>query len=105
MFRASACVCIRAPATVALPRFTIWLPVMGVSGPSRVNGTYHVAVAQKERVRRTRLLILVAGVFSLLGLLNVMLINNDMTGIEESGPQRLALAGVGIGLFVPSLLA
>ena len=102
---------------------------MGVSGPSRVNGTYHVAVAQKERVRRTRLLILVAAVFSLLGLLNVVLINNDMirsaiafasrgsgieevvlinndmTRIEESGPQHLALAGGGIAHFVPSILA
>jgi hypothetical protein len=78
---------------------------MGVSGPSRVNGTYHVAVAQKERVRRTRLLILLGTVLSLVGMLNVVLINNDMTRIEESGPQHLALAGGGIAHFVPSILA
>lgn len=78
---------------------------MGVSGPSRVNGTYQIAVAQRERIRRTRLLILVGATFSLLGLLNVAMINDDMTRIEESGPQHLALAGGGVAHFVPSILA
>ena len=78
---------------------------MGVSGPTRANGTYRGAVAQRERVRRSRLLTLIGAVLGLLGLLNVAAINNDMTRIEESGPQQLALAGGGIAHFVPSILA
>lgn len=78
---------------------------MGVSGPSRINGTYHVAVAQRERVRRTRVLIFIGVLVALLGLVNVVLINHDMTGIEEAGPQRLALAGGGVAHFVPSILS
>ena len=78
---------------------------MGVSGPSRVNGAYHVGVAQRERLRRARLLILVGAALTLLGLVNVVVINSVMTRIEESGPRQLALAGGGIAHFVPSILA
>jgi hypothetical protein len=45
--------------------------------------------------------ILVAAV----GLLNVLLINGDMTRLEQSGPERLAIAGSGLDRFVPSLLS
>jgi hypothetical protein len=40
----------------------------------------------------------------MLGALNVVLINADMTRIEQSGPARLALAGSGIEHFIPSIL-
>jgi hypothetical protein len=78
---------------------------MAIPGPTRANGTYHAAVAQKQRLRRARLLILVGAAFGLLGLANVLAIHNDMTRIEESGPQHLSLAGGGITHFVPSILA
>jgi len=78
---------------------------MSVPGPTRANGTYRAAVAQRERVRRSRLLMLVGAVLAGFSLLNVAAINNDMTRIEESGPQHLALAGGGIAHFVPSILA
>jgi hypothetical protein len=73
--------------------------------PGRVNGTYHAATALRERQRRTRLLIVIGALLSGLGLLNVVLINNDMTRIEKTGPERLALAGGGIDHFVPSILS
>lgn len=78
---------------------------MGVAGPSRVNGTYHAAEAQKERTRRTRVLILIAGVVAAVGAINVALVNADMSRIERQGPERLALAGGGIDHFVPSILS
>jgi hypothetical protein len=68
------------------------------------NGTYHAPVIQKERTRRVRLLIGIGGVLSLIGLLQVLLINADMTRIEQSGPQRFALAGDTIAHFMPSIL-
>jgi hypothetical protein len=77
---------------------------MVVPEAGRVNGTYHAAQTLKERVRRTRLLIGIGAVLSLLAGLNVVLINADMTRIEQGGPQRLALAGGGIAHFVPSIL-
>jgi hypothetical protein len=78
---------------------------MAVPGPTRANGTYHAAVAQEQRRQRARLLILVGAALGVLGLFNVVAIHNDMTRIEESGPQHLALAGGGITHFVPSILA
>src|SRR5919204_4397716 len=78
---------------------------MRASGPARANGTYRAAVVQRERVRRSRLLMLVGAALALLGVLNVVAINNDMTRIEETGPRQLALAGGGIAHFVPSILA
>jgi hypothetical protein len=76
---------------------------MSVPGAGRVNGTYHAAVAQKERARRTRLLIGIGGALAALGMINVALTNADMTRIEQSGPERLALAGGGVDHFVPSI--
>jgi hypothetical protein len=72
--------------------------------PGRINGTYHAAAVIRERQRRTRLLILVGALLSGLSLLNVVLVNNDMTRIERTGPERLALAGGGIDHFVPGIL-
>jgi hypothetical protein len=69
------------------------------------NGTYHAALAQRERARRTRLLIGLGALLSLVGLVQVVLINADMTAIEQSGPERLALAGDMVAHFVPSILA
>jgi len=77
---------------------------MSVPETGRVNGTYHAAAAQRERLRRTRLLIGIGGVLAALGIINVVLINADMTRIEQSGPERLALAGNGLEHFVPSIL-
>jgi hypothetical protein len=78
---------------------------MAVPEASRVNGTYHAADAQKDRARRIRLLLAVSVVVTAFGLLNVVLVNADMTRIEQSGPERLALAGGGIDHFVPSILS
>jgi hypothetical protein len=77
---------------------------MVVPEASRVNGTYHAAEVLKERVRRTRLLIGIGALVAALAGLNVVLINADMSRLEQSGPQRLALAGGGIDHFVPSIL-
>ena len=77
---------------------------MVVPEASRVNGTYHAAEAVKERVRRTRLLIGLGAAVAALAGLNVILINADMIRIEQSGPQRLALAGGGVEHFIPSIL-
>jgi hypothetical protein len=77
---------------------------MVVPETSRVNGTYHAAQTLKERVRRTRLLIGIGAAVSLLAGLNVVLVNADMSRMEQAGPQRLALAGGGIDHFVPSIL-
>jgi hypothetical protein len=71
----------------------------------RVNGTYHAPTAQRQAQRRTRLLIGIGGLVALVSLVQIVLLNRDMTGIEQSGPERLALAGGGIDRFVPSLLA
>jgi len=78
---------------------------MAVPETSRVNGTYHAADSQKVRLWRTRALIGVGVVVTAFGLLNVFLVNADMTRIEQSGPQRLALAGGGIDHFVPGILS
>ena len=74
-------------------------------GPGRVNGTYHAAEAHKQRTRRIRLLILIGGLLTVLGAVNVVLVNADMSRIEREGPERLALAGGGIDHFVPSILS
>jgi hypothetical protein len=71
----------------------------------RTNGTYHGAAIQKQRLTRTRILIAVGALLTVFGATNVVAINNDMTRIEESGPQQLALAGGGVAHFVPSILA
>jgi hypothetical protein len=78
---------------------------VAVQGPSRANGTCHAAVAQRERVRRTWLLIGAGAALSLLAFVQVLLVNSDMTRIEQSGPERLALAGDTVAHFVPSILA
>ena len=83
---------------------TISCRAMTVPEVGRTNGTYHAAVVQRERSRRSRLLIGVGGVLATVGMINVALTNADMTRIEQSGPERLALAGGGIDHFVPSIL-
>jgi hypothetical protein len=72
---------------------------------TRANGTYHATTAQRHRAQRTRSLIAVGGLCTVLGVINVALTNADMTRIEQSGPERLALAGSGLDHFVPSILA
>jgi hypothetical protein len=69
------------------------------------NGTYHAPVIQKERARRVRVLIGVGVVLSVLGIAQVLLINGDMTRLEQTGPQRFALAGDTVAHFIPSILA
>jgi hypothetical protein len=59
---------------------------------------------QRERSRRIRLLIGIGGALSLIGIVQVLLINADMTRIEQTGPQRFALAGDTLAHFMPSLL-
>src|SRR5437660_2779165 len=73
-------------------------------GPKQTTGTYHGDVLLRERPRRTRLLIGIGGTLALVGIINVALINAEMTRIEQSGPERLALAGNGLEHFVPSIL-
>lgn len=68
------------------------------------NGTFHAAAAQRERLRRIRILVAIGGVLSLIGIIQVVLINADMTRIEQSGPQRFALAGDVVAHFMPSIL-
>jgi hypothetical protein len=68
------------------------------------NGTYQAQMLQRDRVRRIRILVGIGGVLSLIGLIQVVLINADMTRIEQSGPQRFALAGDAVAHFVPSIL-
>jgi hypothetical protein len=68
------------------------------------NGTYHAPVVRRERSRRIRILIGVGAVLSLIGAVQVFLINSDMTRLEQAGPQRFALAGDTIGHFIPSIL-
>jgi hypothetical protein len=77
---------------------------MAVHGPIQTNGTYHAEEVHKQRVLRTRWLIGVGAVLSVLGLLQMALINADMTHIEQSGPPRLALAGDTLAHFMPSIL-
>lgn len=72
--------------------------------PRSTNGTYHAPVIQRERSRRVRLLIAVGGVLSLIGIVQVLLINADMTRLEQAGPPRFALAGDTLAHFMPSLL-
>jgi hypothetical protein len=72
---------------------------------ARVNGTYHASDAPRRYNLQTRVLIGIGAFLALLGALNVYLINNDMTRIEQSGPPQLALAGGGIDRFVPTLLS
>jgi len=71
---------------------------------SVTNGTYHAPVAQRERLRRVRLLIGLGGLLSLLGFVQVVLINAEMTRLEQAGPGRLALAGDTLAHFMPSIL-
>jgi hypothetical protein len=78
---------------------------MVVPGTGRVNGTYHAADSQKGRVLRVRLLIGIGAAVAAFGLLNVVLVNADMTRIERTGPEQLALAGGGIDHFVPGILS
>ena len=78
---------------------------MITQGPGRVNGTYHAAEVNQERTRRTRALIVVAGLLAVVGAINIVLVNADMNRIEREGPERLALAGGGIDHFVPSILS
>ena len=68
------------------------------------NGTYHAPVIKRERTRRIRILIGVGAVLSLLGLVQVLLTNADMTRLEQAGPQRFALAGDTVAHFIPSIL-
>lgn len=68
------------------------------------NGTFHAAAAQRERTRRIRMLIGIGGVLSLVGIVQIVLINADMTRIEQSGPQRFALAGDVLAHFMPGIL-
>ncbi len=74
----------------------------GVS--ARANGTYHAVGAPRRSTNQTRLLIGIGGLVSLLAAVNIFLINAEMTDIEQRGPAQLALAGGGLGRFVPSLL-
>src|SRR4051812_44340300 len=69
------------------------------------NGTYHAPVIKRERTRRIRILIGVGAALSLLGLVQVLLVNADMTRLEQAGPQRFALAGDTVAHFIPSILA
>jgi len=69
------------------------------------NGTYHAPVIQRERTRRIRILIGVGAVLSLVGVAQVLLINAEMTRLEQTGPQRFALAGDTVAHFIPSILA
>jgi hypothetical protein len=69
------------------------------------NGTYHAPVILRERARRIRVLIGIGGVLSVFGIAQVLLINADMTRIEQTGPQRFALAGDSVAHFIPSILA
>ncbi|HEV7664780.1 MAG TPA: hypothetical protein VGQ62_14690 [Chloroflexota bacterium] len=78
---------------------------MAVPKTSSTNGTYHAAEAQKERTRRTRLLVAIGGVISAIALVNVASINADMTRLERAGPEQLALAGGALGHFIPSILS
>ena len=69
------------------------------------NGTYHAEAAHRSALRRTRALIAGGALLAVVGLINVLVVNADMTALEQSGPERLALAGGGLDRFVPSLLA
>jgi hypothetical protein len=71
----------------------------------RTNGTYHGPTTLRERTRRTRWLIAVSAVLVAFAVTNLVLINADMTRLEQSGPERLGLAGDGISRFVPSILS
>ena len=75
---------------------------MITQGPGRVNGTYHAAEAHKERTRRIRVVIVIGGLLALVGAINVLLVNADMSRIEREGPERLALAGVGSTISYPA---
>jgi hypothetical protein len=78
---------------------------MAVQGPSRsTNGTYHAPMVQRERARRIRWLIGIGGLLSAIGIVQVVLLNADMTRIEQAGPPRFALAGDTLAHFMPSLL-
>lgn len=72
---------------------------------ARVNGTYHAPTATRRLSTQTRVLIGVGAALALVAALNIYLVNVDMTRLEQSGPERLALAGSGIDRFVPTILA
>jgi hypothetical protein len=78
---------------------------MVVHGPVRANGTYDADIGQQKRVQRTRMIIGIGAVLTAIGLVQVVLINTDMSRIEQAGPLRLALAGDTVAHFVPSILS
>src|SRR3954468_17333710 len=69
-----------------------------------LNGTYHASELNRQRQRRTRLLVGIGALVALVGIVGVAVSNADMTRLEQSGPERLALAGGGIDHFVPNIL-
>ncbi len=69
----------------------------------RVNGSYR-ALEGRRLTRQTRWLIAAGAFLALLALVNIILINLDMNDVERAGPPQLALAGGGLGRFIPSLL-
>jgi hypothetical protein len=71
---------------------------------ARANGAYHPRSETRRATRQTRLLIGVGSFIALLAALNIYLTNVDMTRLEQSGPERLALAGGGLDRYVPSIL-
>jgi hypothetical protein len=77
---------------------------MAVEGPSRTNGTYHAPDVQRERSRRIRWLVGIGGVLSAIGIVQVLLINANMTRLEQAGPRQFSLAGDTLAHFMPSLL-
>jgi hypothetical protein len=71
----------------------------------RVNGTYHAVAVPRRPVTQTRLLIAIGALVAGVGLITVILINMEMSRLEQDGPERLAIAGSGLERFVPSLLS
>jgi hypothetical protein len=78
---------------------------MSTQETGRVNGTYHRTTTLRDRTRRTRWVIAVSGVLALVAIVNVVLINADMTRLEQAGPERLAIAGDAVQRFIPSILS
>src|SRR5262245_19744871 len=78
---------------------------MTIQQTGRTNGTYHGPTMVRERKRRTHWLIAISAVLVVFAVVNVMLINADMSRLERAGPERLALAGDGLQRFVPSILS
>lgn len=74
---------------------------MSTQPPRHTNGTYHGADVLRGRTRRTRILVGLGLLISLVASTNVILVNNEMTRLEQEG----SLAGSGPAHFVPSILA